>query len=59
MASGISTLILKSDPNELCHILKIILQEKQPGNISHWINEENVAIVDKLLEYKSISKKQH
>ena len=59
MASGISkTIILSSDPNELCDRLKLLLQEKQAGNISDIINDENVAIVDKLLEYKSISKKQ-
>ena len=60
MASGFSkTIILSSDPNELCDRLKLLLQEKQAGNISNIINEEIVAIVDKLLEYKCISKKQH
>ena len=60
MASGISrTIILSSDPNELCDRLKIILQEKPAGNNSDIINDEIVAIVDKLLEYKCISKKQH
>ena len=60
MASGFSkTIILSSDPNELCDRLKLLLQEKQAGNNSNIINEEIVAIVDKLLEYKCISKKQH
>ena len=60
MASGISkTIILSSDPDELCDRLKLLLQEKQAGNNSDIINEEIVAIVDKLLEYKCISKKQH
>ena len=60
MASGISkTLFLSSDPNELCDRLKLILQEKHAGNNSDIINDEIVAIVDKLLEYKCISKKQH
>ena len=59
-ASGISkTIFLSSDPNELCDRLKLLLQEKQAGNNSDIINEEIVAIVDKLLEYKCISKKQH
>ena len=59
-SSGVSkTKLISSDPNELCDRLKILLQEKQAGKISHLINEENVAIVDKLLEYKCISKKQH
>ena len=60
MASGISkTIILSSDPNELCDRLKLLLQEKHGGNNSNLIDEEIVAIVDKLLEYKCISKKQH
>ena len=60
MASGFSKLIiLSSDPNELCDRLKLLLQEKNGGNISNLIDEEIVAIIDKLLEYKCISKKQH
>ena len=60
MASGISkTIILSPDPDELCNRLKLLLQEKHAGNISEKFNEEIVAIVDKLLEYKCISKKQH
>ena len=59
-ASGISKLIfVSSDPKELCYTIKLFLQEKQAGNISDIINDEIVAIVDKLLEYKCISKKQH
>ena len=60
MASGFSkTIFLSSDPNELCDRLKLLLQEKHGGNNSDIINDEIVAIVDKLLEYKCISKKQH
>ena len=60
MASGFSkTIILSSDPNELCNRLKLLLQEKHAGNNSDIFNDEIVAIVDKLLEYKCISKKQH
>ena len=59
-ASGVSkTIFLSSDPDELCERLKLLLQEKHAGNNSDIINEEIVAIVDKLLEYKCISKKQH
>ena len=59
-ASGISKILfLSSDPDELCSRLKLLLQEKHAGNNSDLINEEIVAIVDKLLEYKSITKKQH
>ena len=60
MASGISrTIILSSDPNELCDRLKLLLQEKQAGSNSDIINDEIVAIVDKLLEDECLSKKQH
>ena len=60
MASGISNIkILSSDPDELCNRLKLLLQEIQAGNNSDVINKEIVAIVDKLLEYKCITKKQH
>ena len=59
-ASGVSkTIFLTSDPDELCNRLKLLLQEKLAGNNSDIINEEIVAIVDKLLEYKCITKKQH
>ena len=60
MASGISkTIFLSSDPDKHCNRIKLLLQEKHAGNNSDIINEENVAIVDKLLEYNCISKKQH
>ena len=60
MASGVSNIIiLSSDPDELCDRLRLLLQEKHAGNNSDLINDEIVAIVDKLLEYKCISKKQH
>ena len=59
-ASGISkTIFLSSDPDELCERLKLLLQEKHAGNNSDIINEEIVVIIDKLLEYKCISWKQH
>ena len=59
-ASGISnTIFLPSDPDELCDRLKLLLQEKKAGNNSNKINEDIVAIIDKLLEYKCTSKKQH
>ena len=59
MASGITTIFLSENPNELCDRLKLLLQEKHAGNNSDIINEEIFVIVDKLLEYKCISKKQH
>ena len=59
-ASGFTkTIILSSNPDELCNRLQLLLQEKHAGNNSDIINKESVAIVEKLLEYKCISKKQH
>ena len=59
MASGVSkSIFLSFDPDELCIRLKLLLQGKQAGNNSHIINQEIVARVDKLLEYKCISQKQ-
>ena len=59
-ASGVSkTIFLSSDLDELCDRLKLLLQEKHAGNNSDIINEEIVVIIDKLLEYKCITKKQH
>ena len=59
LASGITTIFLSENADELCDRLKLLLQEKHGGNNSDLINDEIVAIVDKLLEYKCISKKQH
>ena len=59
-ASGFTkTIILSSNPDELCNRLRLLIQEKHAGNNSDIINKESVAIVDKLIEYKCISKKQH
>ena len=59
-ASGIpKTIFLSSDPNELCDRLKLLLQEKKAGNNDYIINGEIVVIIDKLSEYKCISKNQH
>ena len=54
--SGVSkTIFLSSDANELCDRLKLLTQEKN----SDIINQEMVVTVDKLLEFKCISKKRH
>ena len=59
-ASGVSkTRILPTDPNELSERFKLMLQDKKVGNNSNIINEEIIAILEKILEYKFISKKQH
>ena len=54
-----NTRFISSNPNVLCNGLKLLIQEKQAGNNSKLIIEEIGAIVDKLLEYKCISMKQH
>ena len=62
-ASGVSkTIFLSSDLNELCDRLGLLLQEKQAGKNSKnsdIVIHELVAMVDKLIEYKFLSKKQH
>ena len=58
-ASGVSkTIFLSSETDERCNRLKLILKEKHAGNNSDLINQEIVAIVDKLLEYRCISEKE-
>ena len=47
-ASGISTIFLEENPNELCDRLKLILQEGKAGNTSSLIKEEVVAMADKI-----------
>ena len=60
MASGISrTIILYSDPSEHCDSLRLLIQKKHAAINSDIINDEIVAIVEKLLGYKRVSKKQH
>ena len=59
MASGVTTIFLSENPDELCDRLRLLLPEKHAGNNSDLINDEIVAIIDKLLEYKCITKKQH
>ena len=45
-------IFLSFNPNELCDRLKLLVQEKQAGKKSNIMNEEIVAIADKLLEYQ-------
>ena len=58
-ASGVTTIFLSENADELCDRLKLLLQEKHAGNNSDIIKDEIVAVLDKLLKYKCISKKQH
>ena len=48
---------LSSDPYKLCDRIKLLLQKKQAGKNSNLRNEEVVAKVNKLSEYKCISTK--
>ena len=50
---------LPSDPDELVDQLKLLYFEKVGGNDSFLLNEQNIAIVDKLLEYECITTNQH
>ena len=59
MASRISIIFLSENPNEICDSVKLLLQEKQAGKNADSINDELVAIVDKLLDCTYLSKKQH
>ena len=60
MDSKLSNIIfLSSDPNDLCDRITLLLQEKNAGNNSDFINKEIFASLDKLLENKCLSKKQH
>ena len=59
MASGISTIFLSSYPDELRKTSELLLQEKHGGKNSDMINEDIFALIDKLLNYNRLSKKQH
>ena len=59
MALGLTTICFSENPDELCNRINLLLQEKHAGINSNIINQEIFALVDKLLEYKCISKKQH
>ena len=52
-------IFLPSDPDELVDKLKLLHFEKVGGNDSFLINEQIIAIIDKLLEYECISPSQH
>ena len=52
-------IFLPSDPDELVDQLKLLYFEKVGGKDSFLINEQSIAIVDKLLKYECISPSQH
>ena len=58
-ASGISiTIFSPSDFNDICNRLKMLLLEKPAGINSNIINDEIIALVEKLLENKNLSTEQ-
>ena len=52
-------IFLPSDPDELVDQLKLLYFEKLGGNDNRQLNEQTIAIVDKLLEYECITTNQH
>ena len=58
IASGISTVFLPENLNEICDSLKSLIKMKQAGNYSDIIAEEIIAIAEKLSKYKCISTRQ-
>ena len=64
MGSGLNgetsqIIFLPSDPDELVDQLKLLYFEKIGGNDNPQLNEQIIAIVDKLLEYECIPTNQH
>ena len=57
--SQASFVFLPSDPDALVDQLKLLCFEKVVGNDSFLLNEQMIAIVDKLLEYECITPSQH
>ena len=58
--SGFTQFIfLPSDPDELVDQFKLLYLEKVGGNDNPQLNEQIIAIIDKLLEYECITTNQH
>ena len=56
---ALQIIFLPSDPDELVDQLKLLYFEKLGGNDNPQINEQIIAIVDKLIEYECITTNQH
>ena len=52
-------IFIPSDPDELVDQLKLLYLEKAGDNDNPQLNEQIIAIVDKLLEYECIATNQH
>ena len=60
LGSGFNQYVfLPSDPDELVDQLKLIVLEKVGGNDNPMLNEQIIAIADKLLQYQCITTNQH
>ena len=56
---GSGFVFLPSDPDELVDQLKLLCFEKVGGNDIPQLNEQIIAIADKLLKYECITTNQH
>ena len=59
LGSGLNFIFLPSDPGELADQIKLLYFEKVGGNDNPMLNEQIIAIADKLLEYECITTNQH
>ena len=59
LGSGLNFVFLPSDPDELVDQLKLLFFEKVGGNDNPMLNEQIIAIADKLLQYQCITTNQH
>ena len=59
LQNGANIVFLPSDPDKLVDPLKLLNFETVGGNDSFLLNEQMIAIVDKLLEYECITPPQH
>ena len=60
LGSGFNQYVfLPSDPDELVDQLKLIVLEKVGGNDNPMLNEQIIAIADKLLQYQCFTTNQH
>ena len=60
LGSGFNQYVfLPSDPDELVDQLKLFVLEKVGGNDNPMLNEQIIAIADKLLQYQCITTNQH
>ena len=56
---GLDIVFHSSDHNEIVNRLNLLHPEQNAGNESNIINEEILAIMDKLLEYGCLTKEDH